>query len=211
MNLQAIANIATSLALFVSAGVFCWQILSHSRKVKYERSRFHLDSAIGGFDKAIGLLSDGNNDRIIWNSAARILQLSETISKRITHQDHLDVFAVALETYRNQLSAILGYRNLSKGAAFFYGSNNHNEDIDHAAQNSVKNINDGHMEYSEVTEMDEAALYTLWRAAQFPEDYKDPLFQRFPEEILQRVTKRLMWPGLFAFLLHKRKTENKVT
>lgn len=70
---QLIANMATALALIVAVGVFIWQIVAHRQEKAYTKSQFALQSALESYDLAIELLSDGNNDRVTWVTAARII------------------------------------------------------------------------------------------------------------------------------------------
>jgi hypothetical protein len=184
MDWEAAAHIASSLALILAIIVFLWQVYAQWRQRKYERSMFHLKSAIDGFSQAIALLSDGNNDRIIWNSAARILERATRVAKKIKLKVHRDVFEIQLEKYRKELADVLGYHNAKKNAPFFEGTRAH--------------IGEG-----EIREISESALWTIWRNAQFPQDYEDPISGKFPDDVVWSETKRIMWPGLIDYLRKK--------
>ncbi len=78
-KLNNVIPAATFSALF---GVF----LNESSKVadkQTQRSKFFLEQSVAGFEHTFNLLSNKNNDRNKWISAARILQQSLELSNRI--------------------------------------------------------------------------------------------------------------------------------
>ncbi len=91
---QTTANVATALALLVASGAFIWQIFSHRQKKAYTKSHFALQSALESYDQAVAVLSDNNNDRVTWITAARIVERANQIAKNVTEQVHIDVLEV---------------------------------------------------------------------------------------------------------------------
>ena len=133
MNWEIVSQIATPAAVIVALIVFVWQIFANKKQKRHERSKFNLESAIAGFEKAIKILSDGNNDRILWISAARILKRSVSLANAITEKEHKDVFEIEMEEYRKVLGDFLGYDNHGLKPAFFYGVSDSQLTIDEAA------------------------------------------------------------------------------
>lgn len=205
INWQTIANIATALVLFVAAGAFIWQIISHRQERRYTNSSFALKSALASFDETVKLLSDDNNDRVTWIAAARILRRAVDISTKITEAVHLDVLEVQIERYRRVFGEILGFDDLHKTAAFFYGSENPSADIEEAAKESTSKKKTGRGERPVLKNIPESALWTLWEFAQYPINYEDPIKERFPDHKIASPEIRVMWPGLYDYISHIRK------
>lgn len=208
INWSTVANAATLMALIVSIIVFIWQIVSNWNQVRYEKSSFHLAETIKAYEEAISMLSNGNNDRIIWIAAAKILARGKKISSQIVHKTHKEVFEVRLEMYRIHIGNILGYRNPRITGSFFYGAEDPTVPI-----NEAEGASNAEQEYEGWTaniprRIDESALYCIWKEAQFPEDYSDPLGGRFSNEEIQRGITRTMFPGMSQFLRHMRDSRN---
>jgi len=209
INWQVIANVATALALLVAAGAFVWQIISHHQEKAYTKSHFALQSALESYDLAIALLSDDNNDRVTWITAARIVERANQISTNVTEQVHIDVLEVQLEKYRRKMGNILGYSDRAKTGSFFYGSKRPlEEEIDSAAKSSTKppvhmsGISRGQTNY-----LAESSLATLYALASYPSNYEDPLKSELldPEA---SIGMRTGFPGLYEYLSHRKEYES---
>ena len=118
---NSVGSVSTALALLVGVGTLIWQIRTHNSNLKQKQSRFALESALAAYDQALGLLEDGNSDRVTWITAARILERANEITYSITSPVHSAVIEVHRERYRIRASAILGYDDISKDASFFRG------------------------------------------------------------------------------------------
>jgi hypothetical protein len=131
-KLDNVIPAATFSALF---GVF----LNESSKVadkQKQRSKFLLEHSLAGFEHTVNLLCNRNNDRRKWISAARILQQSLELSKRITENEHKSILQVEMDRYRHQLWEILNPHDEKITPAFFYGASDTSLDIDEAARQS---------------------------------------------------------------------------
>ena len=94
-KLSNVIPAATFSALF---GVF----LNEPSKVadkQTQHSKFFLEQSLAGFEHTINLLSDKNNNRRKWISAARILQQSLELSKRITENEHKSILQMEMDRY----------------------------------------------------------------------------------------------------------------
>ena len=202
LNWQTIANVATAAALLIAAGAFIWQIISHGKEKAYTKSHFAFHSAVESYDRAVEVLSDGNNDRVTWISAARVIERANRISEKITEQVHKDFLEVHLERYRLRMAEILGYDNSNKGAAFFYGAESADVDVDTAAKNSSRPEQTAYGTKGALNYIPETTLATLYAIAGYPRDYEDPL----KKESLQAkigMEMRAGFPGLYDYLMHR--------
>ena len=106
---NAIGSVSTALALVVGVGTLIWQIRAHNANIKQERSKFALESALDAYEHGLALLEDGNNNRVTWVTAARILERANEITSAISSPVHKAVMEVQRERYRIRASTILGY------------------------------------------------------------------------------------------------------
>jgi hypothetical protein len=208
MGWQTTANVATALALLVAACALVWQMISHRKEKAYTKSHFALQSALESYSQAVEILSDGNNDRVTWITSARIVERAHQIAERITEQVHLDVLEVQLERYRRQMANILGLDNPSKGAWFFYGSQNPGTDIETAARESTSGILTAHGKKSQLAYLSERSLATLYELAGYPTNYEDPLRGESLAGMMG-IEMRASFPGLFDYLVHRSESEKK--
>jgi len=207
INWQVIANVATALALLVTAGAFVWQIISHRQEKAYTKSKFALQSALESYDQAIKLLSDNNNKRVTWITAARIVERANQMSECVTEQIHLDVLEVQLEMYRRQVAATLGYNDATKGGSFFYGADDHSVNMDDAANQSTEPIHLPGISKGQMKHLDESSLATLYELASYPSNYEDPLKSK-PLDPEAYIGMRTGFPGLYEYLSHRKEYES---
>lgn len=200
------ANVATALALLVAAGAFVWQIRAHLKEKAYTKSKFALESALGSYEQAIELLSDGNNNRITWITAARIVERANQLSANVTEQVHKYLLEVQLERYRRQMAEIFGLDDPAKGAWFFYGSRNPGADIDTAAKESTREIETDYGKRPQLNYLSESSLATLYKLAGYPPNYEDPL-KKESLEGKTGIEMRASFPGLFHYLTHRTEHE----
>jgi len=203
---QTVSNIATALALPVAAGAFIWQIWSHRQEKTYTKSQFALQSAIESYEDAIELLSDDNNDRVIWVAAARIIERANQISTNVTEQVHTNVLEVQLERYRRQVATILGHDDPTKSGSFFYGADR-NEPIDSAAKIATQPILMPGFSSGQLNYLAESSLATLYALASYPSDYEDPL-KNESLDMQMSIEMRSGFPGLYEYLSHRKEYDS---
>lgn len=199
---QTVANVATALALLVAACAFIWQIVSHRQEKAYSKSNFALQSALESYNEAITLISDNNNDRVTWITAARIVERANQISTNVTEQIHIDVLEIQRERYRRRMADILGFDNPNKGAWFFYGSTDSSSGVDEAAKESTRSVHTDWGSKGQLKYLSESSLATLYAIASYPSNYEDPLKKEsFDGKI--SVEMRVSFPGLYDYLIHR--------
>lgn len=202
---QTIANIATSTGVIVAVGALIWQIRSSVLEGRLRRSEFCLREVIAAFEEAHKLLHDGNNDRVTWIAAARIIEKGQQIEAGVTHPSHRDVMEIQKDRYRRAFADVLGFNNPDISAGFFYGAALERNDVDDAARASTARKDGRHR----LASIPESVLFSIWRFAQYPDEYQDPLpKRRFAEEQVESGTMRVMWPGLTEYLEHIRRFDS---
>jgi hypothetical protein len=165
-----------------------------------KRSLFYLDSCTKAYEEARSLLEDGNNDRATWIASARALKHARKLATEIRVDPHRRVLELQQLKYRRFFAELLR----DKPAQFFYGTPDRSVPIDDAAAaSSAREDRGGMIVTSTLKELSQASLKAVWEAAQWPNDYKDPLDgAEFSEE--DQVHLMLFAPGLHAFLEHRR-------
>jgi hypothetical protein len=150
-----------------------------------KQSRFYLDACVQAYEEAQKLLLDGNNHRATWIAAARALKHAKVLSgKRVLEVRQLK--------YRGFFSDVLR----DKPTAFFYGAKDTAIATEEAAAlSTAPQEEDGRSSFRALTEK---SLHAIWEAAQFPEEYRDPLERGFSEG--EKGPLLLWYPGLHEFL-----------
>ena len=163
-----------------------------------KRSQFYLESCVMAYEEARNLLLDGNNDRITWIAAGRALMHAKQLSSTVTVDAHRRVLELHKLKYRRFFHEALA----DKPASFFYGCRDGSVTIDEAAALSTAREERGGRDVtSTVKELSEKSLYAVWEAAQWPQEYQDPLEKSFSEEEKSKLL--VLWPGLHEYLEHK--------
>ncbi len=163
-----------------------------------KRSQFYLDSCVKAYEEARNLLLDENNDRATWNAAGRALMHAKELSSHITIDAHLRVLELHKLKYRGFFHDVLK----DKPGTFFYGVPDISVPLDEAAAASTaREERAGRIITSTLKELSEKSLYAVWEAAQWPQDYKDPLDRIFSPEERDRLL--VLFPGLREYLEHK--------
>jgi len=192
---------------FAGVAITIWiqqtQIKSQEKErvdeVDERRSLFNLNAAIDAYDQARQLLEDGNNDRRTWIEAARLLGHAKVLGEGVTVDCHLRVLERNKLRYRTYFASILD----GKTAAFFYGVDTPSLDADAAALESTRPMGvDGQRGAPETRYLAEASIYKVWEAAQWPDDFDDPLGQTFSDEEKDSMHYGDQ-QGLYLFLEHR--------
>lgn len=165
-----------------------------------KRSLFNLEGFKNAFDHAQSLISDGNNDRAKWIEAARSLAHGEELAKAVTVDEHKLVLEVERLKYRGHFHQLLAERP----STFFYGVLPTYSTLDEAAKRSTApETNGDRMTSSTVNELAEASIRAVWQAAQWPENYQDPLGEHFSDNDIGKMY--LLFPNLHKHFEHRRK------
>jgi len=165
-----------------------------ARESTEERSRFYLESCVLAYEEAKSLLLDGNNDRVTWIATGRALAHAKQLSLRVTVDAHLRVLELHKLKYRRFFHEALA----DKPASFFYGCPAKAVSLNEAAALSTdRDVRAGRDVTSTVKELSEKSLYAVWEAAQWPQEYRDPLERGFSEEEKSRLL--VLWPGLHEY------------
>ena len=163
-----------------------------------KRSQFYLESCVLAYEEARNLILDGSNDRVTWIAAARALAHAKQLSLRVTVDAHLRVVELHKLKYRRFFHEALA----DKPASFFYGCSDASVTLDEAAALSTAREKRGGRDVtSTVKELSEKSLYAVWEAAQWPQEYQDPLEKGFSEEEKSKLL--VLWPGLHEYFEHK--------
>jgi hypothetical protein len=159
-----------------------------TREAAEKESLFYLESTEAAFEEARALLQDGNNDRATWIAAGRALMHADALKSHITVDSHLRVLELRELKNRGYFHDLLS----DKTPSFFYG-------VDAELPLETRG---GRRISSGARELSEKSLYAIWKAAQWPKEYRDPLGQAyFSEE--DRATLMVLFSGLDAYLEHK--------
>lgn len=162
-----------------------------------KRSLFHLESAIKAYEQAKTLIQDGNNDRAKWIEAGRCLGHAKSLAAGVVLDAHQRVLEFNRLKYRSFFHQLLE----TKPASFFYGTADPNLSLDDAAKASTApEERNGRRVISTNKEIAEPSIRSVWEAAQWPDDYKDPLGTSFSET--ERGKLQLLFPALYQYLEH---------
>ncbi|MDZ7962248.1 MAG: hypothetical protein RMY34_31010 [Aulosira sp. DedQUE10] len=199
-RIDSIIPSTTFAALF---GVFLTEA-SRTADKQIQRSKFFLEQSLLGFDHAVNLLSDRNNDRLKYISVARRLQQSLELSEKITEKEHKIILQMEIDRYRHQLWEILNPDDEHITSAFFYGVSDRSLNIDEAAkQSSLPKIGGTKDRISSIHSLSCKSLFVIWNFMEFPKNYADPLHNTFSQEQIEAL--QLQHKPLYEYLQHKQK------
>lgn len=193
---EAMKNAVPAGILIALAAQLFTQSKSATEK-REKRSLFFLDSCVKAFEEARSLLQDGNNERATWIAAGRALGHAQELAKDVTEDAHKRV----LELHRLKYRGFFGSTLSDKPASFFYGGDPALTTDEAAKHSSRGEIRNGRPLVSGVRDLSDKALRAVWQAAQWPEDYEDPLGIGFAPEEKGKLL--VLYPGLHEFLEHK--------
>lgn len=139
------------------------------QKKQKEESEFYLNKSISELTNVYDLLKDKNNDRVTWILAARVLAMALELSKKIKCDNHKEFYNLQKLQLKHKLLDLFKSEEYSK-LAFYIGCENplQKDDINAIAEyikNSDININ-----------LDETSLYEIFTFLEYPDDFKDPLY-----------------------------------
>lgn len=164
-----------------------------------KRSLFFLESANKAYEQARALLAEGANDRTTWIEAARCLGHARTLAEGVSLEAHKRVLELNRLKYRSFFHEILA----SKSAGFFYGVSEVQNLDDAARASTAPERRHGRAIVSTVNELDEASIRAVWEAAQWPENYDDPMGKPFTDSEVGRLT--VLFPELHRHFEHRRR------
>ncbi|WP_429647305.1 hypothetical protein [Skermanella aerolata] len=174
---------ATAAAIPAALAAIVWTVRQHQettrdqtrqrrdqeaqRRDEYRRAQsvFYLDSWRDGVQRAYDMLKDGNNSRVIWLTAARVLVRCDRIEVGITETHHRDILERSKDEWRLRFSEVLGFRNPKVTASFFYGMPAAMETDDAAIQSRGNSL--------DLVALVEPSVRIVWDFARFPEDYQE--------------------------------------
>jgi len=184
-----------TLTIWIQQGQIKRQEQEHSEEVQERRSLFNLDAAIDATEQARLLLTDSNNDRRTWIEAARLLGHAKVLGEGVSVDCHQRVLEATRMKYRRFFSQLLE----EKSGAYFYGvdASLNLGDAACAATSAVENRG---ISRGQHRQLDEASIYKVWEAAQWPKEFNDPVGQKFSHDDLDRLSFNKQ--GLREYLLH---------
>lgn len=173
------------------------QIDKENSEVEERRSLFNLKAWEDANIKAKALLQDGNNDRATWIQAARVVGHAKVLAKGVSIENHQRVMELKSLEYRSFFRQLLQ----DKTGSFFYGTPHEYSSIDEAAAASsiATEKNERYIFDSKV--LSEKSIFAIVGAAEWPENYTDPIDEGFPKEFESTV---FLYDGLREFLNHTR-------
>lgn len=184
---------ATAAAVPGAIAAIMWSMRQHARDQEVNRSLFYLDNWRGGVETAYRLLNDGNNDRINWRTAARVLESCREIEEVITEPHHKTLLERLKDEYRHNFSRILGYQNPCVTSSFFYGAPP-DLPLDDAA---ILSVDGPYRDWS----ISEAPIRVICDFAMFPDDYPDRISD-FEFTLEQKGRLWMSFPDLCEWLIH---------
>jgi len=197
MQLQITPTIAV-LGLLLGIVNLTRDVCRRIRDNTEKRSQFHLDACLKAYQEARSLLADGNNDRATWIQAARALKHAQALSKNINTEQH----QMLLELHRLDYRGFF-YHALQRTAAFFYGANDSAMPLEEAAaQSTAPETRHGRFVGSTAKEIDTRSIHAVWEAAQWPQDFADPLNTDFSEAESGNLL--VLYHGVAEFLRYKK-------
>lgn len=173
------------------------QSIKDNYEVEERRSLFNLTAWEDAKLKAMNLLSDGNNNRATWIRAARVIRMAEGLATGVTIENHRHVMELKSLEHRGFFRALLE----NKSAAFFYGADDPSVSVASAAAQSTVATEDNGRHIFGNSVLSESSIYEIVRAAEWPENYQDPIGVNFPENFERQL---FSYNGLREFLYHKR-------
>ena len=186
------SSLATSAAVPAALATILQAIHQSYQSAQENRSRFYLDAFREGIAEAHKLLEDGNQDRVTWITAARILSHCRGFEKGIFLEEHKNILEVIKNQYRRKFSYVLGFDNPMISSSFFYGAPSRMP-LDQAA---ISGRAKGKLVY-----LDESSVKVVWSFAKFPKNYPDILeVQRFTEDDICRMY--WIFPDLCEWVIH---------
>ena len=188
-KMTSLPAIAISSGVLIASITYFRDKASQAATHRRKSEELYLNIARESFDEVYGLLSDKNNDRVVWVRASRLLLKTLEIKSKIKTTDIIEAFQLAEEKLRTEL-----YRSLSVKSdvyssrqplppQFFYGINDWETEasLDEAAKKSSSKIEahnvviDKNLPEPEIAPLSEKTVIAIFDFMKFPDNYDDPL------------------------------------
>lgn len=174
ITIEKSTSLFGAFAILISAGIASASIMKNIAETKNnenikhqkEASKFYLDKCTEGFEQFYVLLHDGNNNRIKWIEAARVLLTILNLSEKITEPQHKEFFILVKSKYRQKLYELYTnpINNTKIDKFFFTGAHNWKD---------LTNKFDELMEKQENICLDPSSVLAIFSLLDYPEDYMD--------------------------------------
>ncbi|MBT3017231.1 MAG: hypothetical protein KME63_15940 [Candidatus Thiodiazotropha sp. (ex Clathrolucina costata)] len=152
------------------------------------QSRILLEYARSGFEQVIELLSNHNNDRVVWIRAARILAQTISLKKDIKTTEHMKAYEIEEFKCKGDLYRILSLYDKTGSydplpPQFFYGIPDWEQtgSLDEAAIKADTEMRVGSLSIDDVVpepslyEISIPSIVTIYDFMEYKEDFIDPL------------------------------------
>jgi len=174
-NLSVLPAISISAGVLIAILTFAREHKKNEEERERNSSKVFLERAIVGFDEVVNLLSDKNNNRIIWIHAARTLLQAIELGRQIKNVEYKKAFQLHVEQTRAKLYQVLSFEGLGKSLPpnFFYGS-------PYWEENSLKQIT---LDDAAIRASDKMTAYTvsidsMFQLIRYHRNQYFPLFQK---------------------------------
>ncbi len=196
--------VVATAGTFLSLGTLLLKLGDDSKASRKNRSKFYLEASLAAYEEADKQLRNGNNERVRWIQASRMLAHAKNLSGSVEDEKHRLLLEVHLLKYREVFSRYC----TSHPAAFFYGVTDWSSlSLDNAAIASRRDEMRGDVQTFFSTEIAEEAIRAVWDASQFPTEYDDPIGKRFDEAGMVKL--KLHAPMIYQFLEHRHRRRNQ--
>lgn len=142
---------------------------NEAKKHEREASKFHLDKCTEGLKHFYDLLKDGNNDRVTWLQASRILLITQELSEKITEPEHKDIYEI--EESKTRFNLYSFFKNPINGhnlnERFFFGGDHWKKDLP-SFQTLAEKI-------PSMQTIHEYSATAIFKFLDYPQHYSDPL------------------------------------
>jgi len=192
-KLQLMGALAILLSAFI-ASMSVMKSIKHSDEHKesensIKNSKFYLDNLVDGLEVVYNLLKDGNNNRVIWIEAARTLENTLNLRKKVTEPSHQEILEIRLMKYRHLFYKLFttGENHDSLPTSFFSGIKEWKSttDITKAMKQATSEIEAQVITEFAVPEspsllyLTPSSIMSIYNFIKFPDTYEDPL-DKFP-------------------------------
>lgn len=110
-NIKEILTYITAIGLVL--GIFKYFLDERDKK-----SLFYLQEIKSNFEKATRLITEGNNNNIVWHSAIHLLKAGQTLSRRLAKKHHQKIY---MDYYIHTCYSLCQVVALIDSLKFFYG------------------------------------------------------------------------------------------
>ncbi|WP_417327650.1 hypothetical protein [Halarcobacter sp.] len=169
------ASLGIILSAFIASASVMKNVANANRiekeKSESEESEFFLNKSISELNNVYELLKDKNNDRITWILAARVLNMSLELSKKIKKDSHKEYYHLQEFQLKNKLLDLFKEEEYSK-LEFYAGVDN---PLNSNKALAIDYISDYLLDSRKIKCLDEASLIAIFSFVEFSEDFNDPI------------------------------------